>query len=145
MKFFDYKILFLLGLTIVIYFIYKEIENIRTRISTLENEIKNKPTLENNNVVVSDVVHDVAPNVAPNVVPDVVSENKQDVVPENKQDIILITKTPTIPTKIINVDMFSTTTHTNDNFKKTSVSSRSSSRSSSSKHLAIYSNDNEPY
>ena len=133
MKFFDYKILLLLGLTIVIYFIYKEIENIRTRITAIENEIKNKPTLENKHDVVPENKHDVVP------------ENKHDVVPENKHDVILTTNIQTIPTKIINVDMFSTTTHTNDNLKKTSVSSRSSSRSSSSKHLAIYSNDNEPY
>ena len=123
MKFFDYKILLLLGLTIVIYFIYREIENIRNRITTLENEIKNKPTLENNNLENNTTNQPNQPNT---------------IILDVKQDIDL-----TIPTKVINMDMYSTTTHLIDtNFKHSITSSK---HSTSSKHLAIYSNDNDPY
>ena len=39
MKLFDYKFLILLGLTLVVYFIYREILDLKTKISTLENKV----------------------------------------------------------------------------------------------------------
>ena len=38
MKFFDYKFLFLLGLTLSIYFIYREVEYLREKIDKLEKK-----------------------------------------------------------------------------------------------------------
>jgi hypothetical protein len=41
MKFFDYKFIILLGLTIVVYFIYREIEYLRIKINRIEKDIIN--------------------------------------------------------------------------------------------------------
>jgi hypothetical protein len=41
MKFFDYKFIILIGLTIVVYFIYREIEYLRTKINRIEKDIIN--------------------------------------------------------------------------------------------------------
>ena len=38
MKFFDYKFIILLGLSVVVYFLYREIEQLNKRINTLENK-----------------------------------------------------------------------------------------------------------
>lgn len=48
MRFFDYKFLILLGLTLVIYLIYREVEYIRNKLEKLENEVINKrcPVIE---------------------------------------------------------------------------------------------------
>ena len=42
MKFFDYKFLILLGLTLVVYFIYREVEYLRSKVDKLEIELKKK-------------------------------------------------------------------------------------------------------
>lgn len=41
MKLFDYKFLILLGLTLVVYFMFREIIDLRNKIDTLESQIKN--------------------------------------------------------------------------------------------------------
>ena len=47
----DYKFVILIGLTLVIYFIYKELETMKTRIDKLENNSKNKkPLLVDNSI-----------------------------------------------------------------------------------------------
>lgn len=46
MKFFDYKFILLLGLTLVVYFIYRELEYLRTKVEKLETDIKNTDKLE---------------------------------------------------------------------------------------------------
>ena len=48
MKFFDYKFIILLGLTIVVYFIYREIEYLRTKINRIEKDIINIHESTNN-------------------------------------------------------------------------------------------------
>jgi len=48
MKFFDYKFIILLGLTIVVYFIYREIEYLRTKINRIEKDIINIHDSTNN-------------------------------------------------------------------------------------------------
>jgi hypothetical protein len=40
MKFFDYKFLILLGLSLVVYFIYREVEHLYTKVDKLEKDIK---------------------------------------------------------------------------------------------------------
>jgi len=50
MKLFDYKFLILLGLTLVVYFMFREIIDLRNKIDTLESQIKNieyNPTQKN--------------------------------------------------------------------------------------------------
>lgn len=51
MKLFDYKFLILLGLTLVVYFMFREIMDLRNKVSTLENNLEgvNKKFLEYNN------------------------------------------------------------------------------------------------
>ena len=49
MKFFDYKFMLILGLSMVVYFIYREIEQINKRVSSLENNSMN-PIKEINKV-----------------------------------------------------------------------------------------------
>ena len=52
MKFFDYKFLLLLGLSIVIYFIYKEVENIKMKLEQHNNNTNNNNNNNNNEVIV---------------------------------------------------------------------------------------------
>mgnify|MGYP000433056084 CR=1 FL=1 len=42
MKFFDYKFLILLGLTLVVYFIYREVEFLRSKVNKIETELNQK-------------------------------------------------------------------------------------------------------
>ena len=42
MKIFDYKFLILLGLSLVVYFIYREVEYLRTKVDKLEKDFKSK-------------------------------------------------------------------------------------------------------
>ena len=48
MRLFDYKFLILLGLTLVVYFIYREVEYLRRKVDKLESELNQKKLLLNN-------------------------------------------------------------------------------------------------
>ncbi len=45
MRFFDYKFLILLGLTLVVYFIYREVEYLRSKVDKIEAELNQKKLL----------------------------------------------------------------------------------------------------
>ena len=184
MKFFDYKFLILLGLTLVVYFIYREVEYLRSKIEKLEGEIKknNSICLEEMNVIEdnSDTCK-VKPTELNNKkpvlelpkppMPKLEQKNEILVVPKLNNEIIPPPKSPpkvisigleatsiiqTIPTNNSNLiinsnrdlqpgikvnpfqlinEITNQTEHESDN--------DDSESSESSKHLAIYSNDNE--
>ena len=128
MKFFDYKIFILIGITIVIYFIYKEVEYLRNKVQTLEMEynklqLKSIPEITNNNII---------------------NKNDNNIINKNDNNLNLSPKIITIdlsPTKST-IDEY----ENNDNEQNISIINSSSIETSlSSKHLAIYSNDNEQY
>ena len=47
MRFFDYKFLILLGLTLVVYFIYREVEFLRNKVDKIESEINQNKINQN--------------------------------------------------------------------------------------------------
>ena len=130
MRFFDYKFLILLGLTLVVYFIYREVEFLRNKIEKLENKnntIEEKPTIELS----------------------------------NKYPILSLPAKKDNETKKISVDLTPTATQCNANIGVQIIQQKINeiiensdnelstttnvSESESSKHLAIYSNDNEHF
>ncbi len=176
MKIFDYKFLILLGLSLVVYFIYREVEYLRAKVDKLEKELKAKSDnlitdkssapniLEQNNL-------NAQPKSLPNkpilALPKPPEQNVQaepvvkttgslDInlnVINDKPEVSIAKPSP----KMISVDMSPSKTNEQLGFesgvkltkiakkKKTNSDSETSSESSSSKHLAIYSNDNEQY
>ena len=50
MKIFDYKFIILLGLTLVVYFIYREVEYLRSKINKIEKDISNINVSTNNKI-----------------------------------------------------------------------------------------------
>jgi hypothetical protein len=167
MKIFDYKFLILLGLSLVVYFIYREVEYLRTKVDKLEKEFKSKSdnlltdktnipnTLEYTNTNTNRPV--LALPLPP--VNSKQSELETVIVPETIYNLNIINDNVlgrTSP-KRISVDMSPSKADEQTNFEsgvklttivnkqKVHSESESSSDTSSSKHLAIYSNDNEQY
>lgn len=176
MKIFDYKFLILLGLSLVVYFIYREVEYLRTKVDKLEKELKNKSEnlltdktgsqnlLEQNNL-------NSQPKALPNkpvlalpkppeaslqtdkMVQSAALEINLNVINDKQPDVTNIKQSP----KMISVDMSPSKATEQTGFesgvkltkiankKKANSDSETCSESSSSKHLAIYSNDNEQY
>lgn len=201
MRFFDYKFLILLGLTLVVYFIYREVEYLRDKVEKLENEVKNNKLEGDKNPVLEEKKFPVLALPKKNesisiemtktpLLQDkslVIEEAHQIVVPNNSQKIIsplvgtLIEKkqpSPKLSPKMISVDLTSTSLNTiNGGFNnKTSPKQTYANPSESiqmvqkkihdilensesdddsdvsttdftesSKHLAIYSNDNDQF
>lgn len=175
MKIFDYKFLILLGLSLVVYFIYREVEYIRAKVDKLEKEIKNKSDnlltdksggqnlLEQNNLNSQPKNLTNKPILALPKPPEQVAQIENVINTEplqvnlnvinDKQDSVSQKSSP----KIISVDMSPSKANEQTSFesgvkltkivnkKKTISDSETCSESSSSKHLAIYSNDNEQY
>ena len=146
MKFFDYKFIILLALTLIIYFIYREVDSLNERITKLENNMKQEETKQIKNEVSHQVLHEVSQEV-PIEIPVL---NQTISLPEYNSKIIL-SKDSFAP-KNISIDLLPT----NNNTLYSVVSSDSESESDyededettystshASKHLAIYSNDNE--
>lgn len=141
MKFFDYKFLIILGLSLVVYFIYREVEILRTKVYKLENEIKNNKLIE-------------PPTIQPIQNKQEITENINKPIEHNKISPkiinIEIDKTPGVK---INSEIVSKEenekAHTFDETSSESSDDSSTTTdlededSESSKHLAIYSNDNE--
>lgn len=139
MRFFDYKFLILLGLTLVVYFIYREIEHLREKVHKLETDIIN------NNKLLESI------------------NNTKPLLTEKNNNSTEKNNTPKVSPKIISIDLMSTTADANlTNVKQNisplvsapinaklseydSESDTTTSISESSKHLAIYSNDNEQF
>ena len=135
MKFFDYKILILLALTLVIYFIYREVEFLHSKFEKLDTEIKAVKLLFENKS--EPKFNHPTTNITPTPLQNtIISEPK--FVPSN---------IPVIQTKISDVlesDSVSVTSNkSNHDDDDDSNTSDTSELSQSSKHLAIYSNDNE--
>ncbi len=178
MKIFDYKFLILLGLSLVVYFIYREVEYLRAKVDKLEKELKAKsdnsitdksssPILEQNNLNSQPKSLPNKPVLALPKPPEQIIQNvqtEQVVKPTGSLEISLnvINDKSEVPIsksspKMISVDMSPSKTNEQLGFesgvkltkiakkKKTNSDSESSCDSSSSKHLAIYSNDNEQY
>jgi hypothetical protein len=174
MKIFDYKFLILLGLSLVVYFIYREVEYLRVKVDKLEKDFKNKSDnllTNKNNIQTTPEPINTSNELKPLTNKPILSlpkplENiKQQetvFVPDTRYNLNIINNAPenilgkTSP-KIINVDISQTKVNEQKNFEsgvklttivnkqKVKTDSESSSKSSSSKHLAIYSNDNEQY
>ncbi len=179
MKIFDYKFLILLGLSLVVYFIYREVEYLRAKVDKLEKEVKAKSDnlitdkssapniLEQNNLNAQPKSLQNKPVLALPKPPDQIMHTVQtepDIKPSGSLDISLnvindkseVSIAKPSP-KMISVDMSPSKTNDQLGFesgvkltkiakkKKTNSDSETSSESSSSKHLAIYSNDNEQY
>lgn len=188
MKFFDYKFLILLGLTLVVYFIYREVEYLREKVDKLERTLNSNvkpdnklesvistksileekkfpvlalPKMEQSSVNYNCSVNETTPkNLFKN-------NEAQPIVLNN----IIPTKNPSpkVSPKMISVDLMSTTlsgTNITSNFNKnpgiqfvqkkindileqsdseSESEDTTTSVSESSKHLAIYSNDNEQF
>jgi hypothetical protein len=164
MKFFDYKFLILLGLTLVVYFIYREVEYLRSKVIKIETEINqkkitlNEPNLREHNVIPQEIISKPTLQKPVEIIPPSIKNNN---IPSKS------------PEKIISLDLVSqsiqqknfcnnsrenkniTTISEENKNTTTNVESESSSEdnkntttvveSESSKHLAIYSNDNEHY
>ena len=159
MRFFDYKFLILLGLTLVVYFIYREVEYLRVKINKIETEL-NQQKLISNVPVLS------VPSVPVLSIPSVPVLSIPKTTPVLQLPIIKNINIPSkSPEKVINLDLVSqsfqplaqiphvdtsedetsvTDTYT-DTDTDTDTESESETESESSKHLAIYSNDNEQF
>lgn len=151
MKFFDYKFLILLGLTLVVYFIYREVEYLREKIDKIEHVTKLRmieqmePKLNDvhpvqSNVMLTNMVQQTSP-VQSNVMPTNVMPNR----PSPKIiSVNLTTGTDNnagiqmIQQKINDIIEHSDTESNSDSVLDTTLSE-------SSKHLAIYSNDNDQF
>ena len=164
MKIFDYKFLILLGLTLIIYFIYREVEFLRSKINKLENDIiQQKPLLENvdNNTVLSLPSVDNKPVLSLPTQSSPKSVLNLPTQPSPKLVLSLPTQSPpkpvlSLPTQSPPKPVLSLMTQSSPKLitidlspPKISISKNTSSESetttdleSDSVHLAIYSNDN---
>jgi hypothetical protein len=132
MKFFDYKFLILLGLTLVVYFIYREVEYLRSKIDKLEGEFKknNSICLEETNILEDKTTNDsnkvelpVATNKKPVLeLPKPPMQKVEDKNEPSPKVITDLTVPPKSPPKIISIGLESTsivqTTVTNNNTNK---------------------------
>jgi hypothetical protein len=135
MKLFDYKFLILFGLTFVLYFIYKEVEYLRAKILKLESTLLNNKLIDNE---IKNVQINERSNSSQGKLESTLSNIKRSFTLDNEpelfslQDLLFPNFLP--KTKIINVDL-----------SKNDIVISESESSVSSKHVAIYSNDNEQY
>ena len=120
MKLFDYKFLILLALTLVVYFIYREILDLKNKVKELETKTNNRnPEIENTNIA-----------------------NNLDLIPNNQIDVknehIVDFQIPLPPPPTDNfeelISQRSIIEEESENFATVD---------NSVDHLAIYSNDNE--
>ena len=188
MKIFDYKFLILLGLSLVVYFIYREVEYLRGKVDKLEKELKNRA---DNSLINKQTTQNLLEQSDLNSQPKTLTNKpvlalpkppEQNIQPEKEVDSgsiefnlnVINDKISTVSTlniiaekhtddsiktspKMICVDMSPSKVTEQANFnsgvkltrmankKKTNSDSETCSETSSSKHLAIYSNDNEQY
>ena len=170
MRFFDYKFLILLGLTLVVYFIYREVEYLRDKINKLEQAINLNPK----SIEQSDDNKKFPVLSFPKMSEQIIKPNNlqtTSISGENKPQLETKLNTPKVSPKMISVDLISTTMaeigndlNSNGTVKTPSSvhnkilvqqkindilehsdSETATNVSESSKHLAIYSNDNEQF
>ena len=151
MKFFDYKFLILLGLTLVVYFIYREVEFLRSKVNKIETEL-NQKKLTNESV---------APKMIESVKKPVlqlpsVKNNIQSKSPEKVINLDLVSQSLQVPKQIpldkssSHQELYSSSsddayTSSEEQDDNTTTEVETETESESSKHLAIYSNDNEQF
>ena len=151
MKFFDYKFLILLGLTLVVYFIYREVEFLRSKVNKIETEL-NQKKITNESVP-------VAPKMIESVTKPVlqlpsIKNNIQSKSPEKVINLDLVSQSLQVPKQLPLDKSFShqelyTSSEDNDEelytYDEQDDNTTTEVESESSKHLAIYSNDNEQF
>ena len=172
MKFFDYKFLILLGLSLVVYFIYREVEYLNTKVYKLEKDIK----LLSDNTTNSTTSKAQLPLPLP--LPSIKSQQPVIPLPQIKplqsvsplqtvpqllplpllqpihhlQELHQLLQLPelhsqnnvySVSPKIINIDLSPSNSKCENKKNKLIISENSDSDTSI--HLAIYSNDNDQY
>jgi len=171
MKLFDFKFLILLGLTLVVYFMYKEIDMQRERIQQLEDTYKKLIDKDHECNNDEDIVLSLPPPPPPQtqppsqIKPQSTSQPKTEIT-QNKIEIHQIKEVNNVsnnnlklelPSKMleekliqsVNVKVISDTTEEDsESSTSTSMSSMDSNserkiENQDNKHLEIYSNDNE--
>jgi hypothetical protein len=156
MALFDYKFVILIGLTLVIYFIYKELETIKTRIDKMENNNKNKKPLEVENSIEKNSIEKIKEKISKieNNILLLKSDTIKKITPPNS----VISSSPKINNIVIDLvpklevpyEDISNNTFC-DNFGTVIIDNKSlsdddtSSESDDNEPLAIYSNDNENF
>lgn len=157
MEFFDYKFLILLGLSLVVYFIYREVDRLHSKMEMLEREIKvNRGIL--NNQIKDDKPPDTTTYVenCPIEIKMLEQNFNQGNSPVHNQG-----NSPVSPPKIISIDILPSDNIEYQQYSHTQIpidiynrlnqalcvsdSIESPCESMGSKHLAIYSNDNDQY
>jgi hypothetical protein len=126
MKLFDYKFLILLGLTIVVYFMYREINMINSRVYKLEEQSKNLSLEKQENKL----------ELKPEIKQEIKLETKPEIKPESK--LVFQIPLPPAPQKFNIEDFFPSPPPLN----RTSQSFiLRPSEMSESKTIEIYSNE----
>jgi hypothetical protein len=150
MKFFDYKFLILLGLTLVVYFIYREVEFLRSKVNKIETEL-NQKKLTDTTVSAPKMIESVTKPVLQ--LPSI-KNNIQSKSPEKVINLDLVSQSLQLPKQVpLNNSFLSKELYTSsDDDEQLDTSSDDQNEntsteieSESSKHLAIYSNDNEQF
>lgn len=143
MVFFDCKFLVLLALILVVYFLYREIEFLHNKIDKLENVIT--AFSEKQNITNQDQAEDIVSIESNNCISnnvqtsyDSVDKSCETVVYMNQHDLNLI---PSI-NNLINLSVLNNIDDS-DESNINNISYDENVESEDSKHLAIYSNDNE--
>ena len=153
MKFFDYKFLILLGLTLVVYFIYREVEYLRSKVNKIETELNQKKLTTESIPVAPKMLESVTKPVLQ--LPSI-KNNIQSKSPEKVINLDLVSQSLQLPKQLPLSKSFSPkelyTSSSDDDDEQLDTSSDDQNEntsteieSESSKHLAIYSNDNEQF
>ncbi len=159
MKIFDLKFLLILGLSLVIYLIYIDLNYLRDRVNTLEKIVSNTCPNINNEKITGFDNHKQLTNINESNTEKLKNElNKLSnssspeiksvtIIPPSNSPKPLPKLSPKSPPKIISIDISpKDTVETKPNNNQVqNTDTESSDSSSSSKHLAIYSNDNDQY
>ena len=154
MKLFDYKFLILLGLTLVVYFMFREIMDLRNKVTTLENNLEdvNKKVIEykpkiNNKKVTEISEKEEKPALFQIPLPklpeeNVVKKSEKKVVPTNTQQIIVTKEKSISEEELVLLQEASRKLSTIEETLQQSET-ESEVNSDNIEHLEIYSNDNE--
>jgi len=138
MKIFDYKFIILLGLTLVVYFLYKELEFLRVKIDKIELMVKNDksdlpPKIEDNKPVLALPKKPNSP---------VKNATNSLMLVNNSPKLITIDMTPTVPSTSPKGSQEVLEKMTENEMPTLEIHSDTTEVSH---HIAIYSNDNEHF
>jgi hypothetical protein len=145
MKIFDYKFIILLGLTLVVYFLYKELEFLRIKIDKIEQQVK--PSI---------ITNDTASKLQENKPLLALPPKPASPVKNATDSLMLVNKSP----KLITIDMTPTAAmvspkvspKVSEQFNENEIPTLENlsdkmhtDTTEVSHHIAIYSNDNEQF